>query len=356
MRSCARSLLLFLFGMGATSVLAGAGCGLVAKNSPAVGGESHFLHWCDGSCDEKGLECISGLCTQPCVVAEPGACSSFTGATCTDRSIEPGAVAICDVACTGDADCALLGGDYQCQASFCRAPQRGASSSMPSDVGASAGGASASDLMSSGGSGGALGTPSAEPICAPSCPTPDWVEWNMRGGIGPGMFPGLGGWPSLSLLTGCSYWHEVSLNWGVDVPVPGPCAAQLDCSAPEISALNTLLLDPALYNQDADTICDSSRPQFCFGLTPWDGNDDVIVVDLHRGQSDIVFIVGPPCGPDDPRYGKPSCDAPPIVKALVERVNAIDALAVADPACAAYVAAPAADAGAAAAPDAGASL
>ena len=118
-RTVTRHLLRSLFGVAAAIAFAGAGCGRIAKNGPEVGGESHFLHWCNGSCEEDGLECISGLCTQPCVVAEPNACGAFSGASCTDRSIEPGAVAICDVACAGDTDCAPLGRDYQCQTSFC---------------------------------------------------------------------------------------------------------------------------------------------------------------------------------------------------------------------------------------------
>lgn len=129
------------------ATLVGGGCGRIAKNGPEVGGESHFLHWCDGSCEEQGLECISGLCTQPCVVAQPDACSAFSGASCTDRSIEPGAVAVCDVGCVGDADCAALGSDYRCEASFCRAAERN-SSTPPNSSGmadASAAGAAGAE-------------------------------------------------------------------------------------------------------------------------------------------------------------------------------------------------------------------
>src|SRR5215471_65590 len=92
-------LLLCLVGMVTAIVLAGAGCGRIAKNGPEVGGASHFLHWCSGSCEEEGLECISGLCTRPCVVAEANACGAWSSATCTAGSLEPGAVAICDVSC-----------------------------------------------------------------------------------------------------------------------------------------------------------------------------------------------------------------------------------------------------------------
>ena len=89
---------------------------------PKVGGESHFLTRCDGSCG-GGLSCISGVCTRGCVVSESSCADLATNAQCTDQSVEPGAVAVCDVACVGNAECASVGQGYQCTEGFCRAGQ-----------------------------------------------------------------------------------------------------------------------------------------------------------------------------------------------------------------------------------------
>jgi len=92
------------------------GCGGSVGGSS--GGESHFLIECDDSCS-GGLSCIAGTCTRGCVVDENGCDDLHDDAECTD-SIEPGEVAICDVACSDDADCGSLGANYSCEAGQCR--------------------------------------------------------------------------------------------------------------------------------------------------------------------------------------------------------------------------------------------
>ncbi|HVJ15666.1 MAG TPA: hypothetical protein VM686_09495 [Polyangiaceae bacterium] len=96
---------------------------------PQTGGESHFLVHCDSSSCGDGLSCIAGVCTRGCVVGEAECTDLAEAATCTDASIEPGAVAVCDVACSADADCSALGEEHRCDAGFCRA---GTSTAGPS--------------------------------------------------------------------------------------------------------------------------------------------------------------------------------------------------------------------------------
>jgi len=107
---------------GACGALFAAACGRVAEPPPQFGGESHFLRHCSETCGD-GLDCISGVCTRGCVVEQENSCAMFAAASCTSDSFEPGAVAVCDVKCSGDADCGLLGGGYGCDAGFCRAPE-----------------------------------------------------------------------------------------------------------------------------------------------------------------------------------------------------------------------------------------
>ena len=78
-------------------------------------GESHFLDYCDSSCGD-GLDCISGVCTRGCLVAENGCGDLAVEATCTDQSIEPGKVAVCDVECNDDADCEGIADGHRCDA------------------------------------------------------------------------------------------------------------------------------------------------------------------------------------------------------------------------------------------------
>ncbi len=274
-RSHARSLLVSLFGMGLAAVLAGAGCGLVAKKGPEVGGESHFLHWCSGSCDEEGLECISGLCTKPCVVAEPNACTAFTGASCTDRSIEPGAVAVCDVSCVGDKDCAALGSDYSCQDSFCRGPES-------TRVGSSA---SASDLDCS--------------ACLES-PTLSWL-W-LGGSFSP---------RHASIIKPCNTYAHEFVPLGADDPLGSPqCEAVVArCPARDLVALNATLHDPEIQAALA------ARTLFGADHRAGDG----IVRQITVG--DARFLVGDPC------FGASGCiDIPPAVNTLITQLHAIDTL------------------------------
>lgn len=112
-------------------------CGGVT-NVPTVGGESHFLRECGDGCG-KGLECISNVCTRSCLVGKDACDDLATGAECTAASIEPGAVAVCDLACDSATDCARLdGADWACDGGFCR--QRPSDDPMPSGGSSGAGG------------------------------------------------------------------------------------------------------------------------------------------------------------------------------------------------------------------------
>jgi hypothetical protein len=101
-----------------------------------AGGESHFLEVCAESCSE-GLECITGVCTRSCLVESPDCKDLSPRAVCTNQSIEPGAVAVCDVGCARARDCTGLGDDFECRAGFCRA---GTLPDPPSNVGGAGGG------------------------------------------------------------------------------------------------------------------------------------------------------------------------------------------------------------------------
>jgi hypothetical protein len=46
-------------------------------------------------------------------------------AICTNQSVEPGQVAVCDVPCSGDDACAALGSGFACDGPFCRGPSAG---------------------------------------------------------------------------------------------------------------------------------------------------------------------------------------------------------------------------------------
>src|SRR5688572_28385469 len=91
------------------------------------GGESHFLIECDDSCG-GGLSCIAGVCTRGCVIDEDSCQDLHSDAECTDESIEPGQVAVCDLACTVDEQCESLGGNYFCDGGQCRGATSGSSS------------------------------------------------------------------------------------------------------------------------------------------------------------------------------------------------------------------------------------
>ncbi len=111
-RSVAQLSTTFVFIAGLTFSCGGS----VGGNS---GGESHFLSYCDAICAD-GLDCISGLCTRSCLVDNADCSDLHPGAKCTDQSIEPGAVAVCDLGCTLDGDCAKLGAGFSCEQGYCR--------------------------------------------------------------------------------------------------------------------------------------------------------------------------------------------------------------------------------------------
>ena len=96
-----------------------AACGGTVGKVPSLGSESHFLAYCDSTCD-AGLECIGGICTRSCLT-DTSSCSDLgSGAQCTNQSVEPGQVAVCDVSCAQGSDCAALGTGYSCDGGYCR--------------------------------------------------------------------------------------------------------------------------------------------------------------------------------------------------------------------------------------------
>jgi len=87
--------------------------------SPSIGSESHFLAYCEQGCG-PGLDCIGGICTRPCLTDRAGCSDLAANADCTNQSVEPGEVAVCDVSCAGAGGCAALGADYACDQGYCR--------------------------------------------------------------------------------------------------------------------------------------------------------------------------------------------------------------------------------------------
>lgn len=108
------------WGLAAAGVIAWS-CGGSAVGRPTTGGESHFLTYCESSCG-GGFDCIGGVCTRGCLVAESTCSAIAADAVCTDQSGEPGAVAVCDVGCKTDRDCSGVGEQHRCEDGFCRAP------------------------------------------------------------------------------------------------------------------------------------------------------------------------------------------------------------------------------------------
>ncbi len=100
------------------ALLAGA-CGGSASTTPRIGSESHFLAYCTDSCS-GGFDCIGGICTKSCLTDATSCADLGASVDCTNQSVEPGEVAVCDASCTLDADCGSLGSGYQCRAGFCR--------------------------------------------------------------------------------------------------------------------------------------------------------------------------------------------------------------------------------------------
>jgi hypothetical protein len=95
-------------------------CGGKSDSVPVVGSESHFLMRCTDGCDSEQLACIGGICTQSCIIGEDSCSELASTAQCTDQSVEPGNVAVCDVSCSNRDDCASLGDGHVCDGGFCR--------------------------------------------------------------------------------------------------------------------------------------------------------------------------------------------------------------------------------------------
>lgn len=131
-----------------------AACG-GAVGVPTVGGESHFLRHCDEGCG-KELTCVADLCTRGCVVAKDSCSDLNARATCTAASVEPGAVAVCDAPCEGDADCSSLGSAFDCQAGFCREqiPSGSAGATSGPEPGATGGASEPTTAGAAGAAGG----------------------------------------------------------------------------------------------------------------------------------------------------------------------------------------------------------
>ncbi len=106
--------------------------GVVSK--PQGGGESHFLERCVEDCSD-GLECVAEVCTRGCLVGESSCADLEPTAVCTDQSIEPGAIAVCDIGCSSAGDCAGLGSGFGCAAGFCRKLVTEPSPEPPLDAG-----------------------------------------------------------------------------------------------------------------------------------------------------------------------------------------------------------------------------
>jgi hypothetical protein len=122
-----------------------------AVSTPTVGGESHFLRHCETSCGD-GLTCLSGVCTRGCVVDRDKCDDLSPRAVCTDQSIEPGKVAVCDLACEANDECSVLGSNYACEGGFCRG--RALQGNEPSTGGSSGSAGTAGVGGTGGGSGG----------------------------------------------------------------------------------------------------------------------------------------------------------------------------------------------------------
>jgi hypothetical protein len=129
----------------ALAVLAIASCG--QTGSPQAGSETHFLMSCeDGGCG-RGLQCICGVCSRPCVQqSDCDALSSVASCTPLDPRIGVGRCdeaqigAMCDATCLTDDDCAGLGSGHRCQSGYCRGaepePEPTSQSCQPSNVAA----------------------------------------------------------------------------------------------------------------------------------------------------------------------------------------------------------------------------
>ena len=100
------------------ALLVGA-CGGTVGKAPSIGSESHFLAFCAQDCG-PGLDCIGGICTRACLTDQSSCADLAANAACTNQSVEPGRVAVCDLSCADGNSCAALGADYACDSGYCR--------------------------------------------------------------------------------------------------------------------------------------------------------------------------------------------------------------------------------------------
>ena len=133
-----------------------AACG-GAVGQTTVGGESHFLRECGAGCG-SGLECVSGVCTRGCLVGKSKCDDLSPSAVCTAASIEPGTIAVCDVACSPSVSCSELGRDFHCEAGFCR------DSAAPNGTGGATGTAGTAGAAAAGGTTSVAGASGAGPV------------------------------------------------------------------------------------------------------------------------------------------------------------------------------------------------
>jgi len=154
------------YGIAALWLLACGG----AVGKPTVGGESHFLRHCGDGCG-KGLQCFSDICTRGCVVGQDTCSDLEQSALCTNASVEPGALAVCDVACSSNQDCRGLGSNFECSGGFCR----DAAPVVPEPTGSAGAGASTStggEQPTAGGAQPSGGSGAAGAISEPWTPAP----------------------------------------------------------------------------------------------------------------------------------------------------------------------------------------
>ena len=130
------------------ALLAGACGGTVGSKIPSIGSESHFLAYCGDGCG-AGLDCIGGICTRSCLTDQTSCSDLAANAACTNQSVEPGQVAVCDVSCAGRSGCTALGTDYACDGGYCRKANgngsAGSGGSSTGTGGSSAGGSASGD-------------------------------------------------------------------------------------------------------------------------------------------------------------------------------------------------------------------
>jgi hypothetical protein len=172
-----------------------AACG-GALGQTTVGGESHFLRHCGDGCG-KGLECIADVCTRSCRIDDARACSDLASAArCTNTSIEPGVIAVCDQSCSANADCSARGAGFSCEAGYCRGPALSGSPKPPepvSEAGQSSGGTSLSSggtsMLPVGGAGAAGMGGSAAGAGGSGPPLPDACSLPFEAGDCDGSIP-----------------------------------------------------------------------------------------------------------------------------------------------------------------------